>query len=384
MIADETGSLVRITAGPNGATVGTGFIFDRESEHVRVLTCRKVAAKSSTTPNGPTQNAWIEGKYEAAWEYATGESAADLTVLSCPPELKDGNPLRLGWTIRVPTAKIAFDAGIESGAADRRSLRYKRAGGGDVNTSLVLWNNLDFPIGGLHHGSPVMNENWAIGVVVDHQPDPNGDARGLVLAIPVERLRGWKESKRLIMPPFQRAIAQNLSSPIQSSTAAYARILVSVSDPSGQVDLFDEIAVIQETIRRQAPPGSAIELWQWGRAAGPKSTPEIRRIYPGPLGPGSEATPSIADFDAVVLVIWSNLGGKMSGGIFAIEHLINQISAHQGRRPRLSLSRKLDLIESTLLARLVGRSRLSIIRRVHAHSPRSVPVSSDRPCRMDE
>jgi hypothetical protein len=52
------------------------------------------------------------------------------------------------------------------------------------------------------------------------------------------------------------------------------------------------------------------------------------------------------------------------------------------QKPRMA--RKLDLIESTLLARLVGRSRLSIIRRVHAHSPRSVPVSSDRPCRMDE
>jgi hypothetical protein len=47
-----------------------------------------------------------------------------------------------------------------------------------------------------------------------------------------------------------------------------------------------------------------------------------------------------------------------------------------GERPRMA--RKLDLIESRLLARLVGRSRLSIIRRVHAHSPRSVPVSSDR------
>lgn len=36
------------------------------------------------------------------------------------------------------------------------------------------------------------------------------------------------------------------------------------------------------------------------------------------------------------------------------------------------MARKLDLIESTLLA---GTSRLSIIRRRHDHSPRSVPVS---------
>jgi hypothetical protein len=52
--------------------------------------------------------------------------------------------------------------------------------------------------------------------------------------------------------------------------------------------------------------------------------------------------------------------------------------------PISRMARKLDLIESRLLARLVGRSRLSIIMRVHARSPRSVPVSSDRPCRMDE
>jgi len=195
MITNPGNALVRVAAQEAGSPVGTGFIFHQEPDGILILTCRNIVdPRGSATPSaGESQphKVLIDGQYEAEWVFGSGNPDSDLAVLRCrAAELSSREPLHLGQPLSLRNTSIVYDKNLLAG--QKHVIRaYYTLERSDGNTELVLRNDPENLIQDIHSGSPVIDENWAVGVVLgaaSMSDDMAGNDDNLIVAAPVEQL----------------------------------------------------------------------------------------------------------------------------------------------------------------------------------------------------
>jgi hypothetical protein len=315
MITNPANALVRVAMKKAGSPVGTGFIFHQEPDGILILTCREIVdpqepASPSSDESQPPK-VLIDGLYEAEWVFGLGNTDSDLAVLKCTAvELSRREPLHLGQPLSFGNTSIVYDKNLPVGPKNLIRSYYKLERS-DGKTELVLRNDPDNRIQDIHSGSPVIDENWAVGVVIGAASMADGAAgndNDLIIAAPVEQLvYQWREGRNLIASPLPPGLVQELSRPIQQFAPLYARFLVAVSEPTDDGNLNDELAIIQETISRRLPPSSEVELWLW------ESSQSMRRLPESALAADVQQVPSFSEFDVVIVIGWHNLGPRAYG-----------------------------------------------------------------------
>ena len=294
-------ALVGIADEEAAKAVGTGFIFHQDRERTLILTCREVADSAPA--------AWIDGKYEAKWIFGSGKPDVHLAVLECGTQgLDDREPLPLREPLNPDkAARIAVYAGGDRSECMTGLYDFDSS---DRGTQLVLRNQPDPSIEPVNRGSPLIDGDFAVGVVTGVKPGPanSPQTNDLIIATTMQQLATeWPAGREHVAPAVPRDIAQEISSPLPQLGAFSARFLVATSEPDSSGDVNNELAVVQETIRRRLPPTSDVELWQW------KSPSRFDRLYPAGPPADVQGAPGLEEFDAVFVIAWNNLGPRQAG-----------------------------------------------------------------------
>ena len=170
---DLHNALVRITAEKSGTPVGTGFVCYQDHDGTLILTCRLVLdmVADLTAPEvHPKRAVWIDGQYEAVPVFESERDVPiDLAVLKCAaaplrerPVLPLGQPLVMGETRIINYQSIRFS---DTSRVTEKPLVYAYQLMSDSENELILRNDSDFSIGADNIGSPVIDQNWVVGVV---------------------------------------------------------------------------------------------------------------------------------------------------------------------------------------------------------------------------
>lgn len=190
---DKKKALVRITA-PDSSPLGTGFICYRAPEGVLIATCRNVvdlAAANSQRTVG------IDGKHAATPVHEPAGSS--VAIVQCRAmELRDREPLPLALARRFPEeARIVSYQKIRIGTEWKEEKPYLQAYEllREEPDRFELRNSDEvFRISADHYGSPVLDSDWAIGVVtqVKASPSPSSRTDALIVSESMEPLaRQW-------------------------------------------------------------------------------------------------------------------------------------------------------------------------------------------------
>lgn len=314
---DLHSALVRIAVKKAGPTVGTGFVCHRTNDGILIVTCRRfvdmAAEEVGVGPDGLSERRlWIEGEYEATPLYEPSlDTGIDIAVVRCrETALSAREPLPLGRPLKVGRTRIVcYQGEAPAGKPIPRVCGYKLLDD-DATGDFVLLNNELYHIRDENGGSPVINDQWVVAVVLGPAATtPEGEqSTGIILATPIEQLaHEWRERPvALIHGPLAPDVEQALVDPGQRVQAVRARILIAASEPDDGVDLNDEVAIILETVQSRLPPSSSVEVWQWEGGS-------LRCVYPVPDAADPPRTPACDDFHAVILVAWHNLGPWVPG-----------------------------------------------------------------------
>jgi hypothetical protein len=177
-------ALVRIMAEPSGAPIGSGFVCYQDAEGTLILTCRTIlkwAAESGDGEQGGESPVWIDGLYPAVPVFDGGDQI-DLAALRCTsPALRDrpalplGRPLFVGDTRIIKYESIRFS---DTRRVEERPFVCAYQVLSDSESEIILRNDSEFAVGSGDVGSPVIDQNYVIGVVTHaarvtaSRPDP--------------------------------------------------------------------------------------------------------------------------------------------------------------------------------------------------------------------
>jgi hypothetical protein len=165
---DPHNALVRLTADKSQGPVGTGFICYQEPGGTLILTCRAVL--DAVWRINVSERLWIDGQHEAAPVFRPPvEVRCDLVVLRCTAlALRNRSVLPLGQPITVAQTRIISFRNLRFSSTRRseespKTFVYQLLD--DSGNELVLRNDSDFPLGPLDVGSPIIDQDWVVGVV---------------------------------------------------------------------------------------------------------------------------------------------------------------------------------------------------------------------------
>jgi hypothetical protein len=199
MLPKDVGSaLVRIGGEKGGEAAGAGFICYQSENDILILTSSKViqfaAGLTSVVP--PGSKVWINGDFEAATLLEISPIAeTDFAVLrSTAAELRRCHPLPLGTRPMVGDARIVSYQAIRTnrGTQNNQPFPYTYEPKSEDDSELILRNDRLFPILANHYGSPVIDDNSAIGVVTRVQPAPSNPGMEQEIAVAfMDNLPAW-------------------------------------------------------------------------------------------------------------------------------------------------------------------------------------------------
>lgn len=339
-------ALVRLT-GPKGGH-GTGFIIRHDAAGTYILTCRHVIDEVSDT----RVDVLVDHTYPAATVVYPPDDGPDLAVLmSTAPELRARAPLQLGRaSLKMNTYILSY-----------QRLTQDEAEGPDLNPfpldsplppKFKLRNDLNHRIIHGHSGSPVIDGNTqhVIGVVTEvtqFSTATADDRDAIITATAIEQLTDcWPH-----MPPDLIATAvtgpsldlKPVLAKVQLLGGVRLRVLLAASAPAPYADVNNETSLVIDTLQRALIQSGLraffdVDVAQW------IDHQTVRRVLSTTQPSGvTLPCPPPSDFDAVIFIIWHNLGPQHDElGLEALERSTRSAAQHDmlGRPLRLVYRRR--------------------------------------------
>ena len=346
-------ALVRITGKSHGGH-GTGFIIRHADDGTYILTCRHVVDEV-TSQEDRARVVLIDEKYDAEpIFYPPDNGGPDLAVLRCTaPELREHRPLQLGQ----PTLKM--DTYILSS----QRLTQDPEEGPDLNPYTLesplppkfkLRNHRDHRIIHGHSGSPVIdyNTHFVIGVVTEvtqFSTAVTDERDAVITATSVEQLaQYWPDMPADLIAKTELALPVDLAPEllewVKQIGRLTVRLLIAVSAPARYADVNNERSLVLDTINRTLLASGQrtyfdVEVSEW---IAPQS---MRRVL-STTQSVDEALPcpSFDTFDAVILIVWHNLGPQSDEfSLEALERTTRETARqHPQHRPLRLIYRRQD------------------------------------------